>query len=316
MTRPRLAGGFSLPTLTLEYRMSTPSVLFRGGRLREPNPDRRSLHFEDYLTGDPLPPPPADADWLSEVTDWPMYANDSVGDCTLASPGHMIEAFTRYAQGVAVEITEADVLAAYSAVTGYRPGDPSTDTGAVIEDVLKYWRDHGIGGHKILAYGKVDVSNRTHVEQAIYLFGAVNLGVNLPQSAEDQFNAGQPWQYVKGSPIIGGHCVPALRYRHDGSTDVITWAAVVKVMGLFWRHFVEEGWFVLTKDRANQLGNSPSGFNLFQLGEDLAALTGDPNPIPAPTPTPVPPTPAPDPSPCTGAQVVAAMRDLFKKMGF
>lgn len=293
--------------------MSLIPITFRGGRLREPNPDRRSLRFEDYLTGDPLPEPPADADWLSEVADWPMYANDRVGDCTVASVGHMIEGFTRYAQSVAVEITEADVLAAYSAVTGYVPGDPSTDTGAVIEDILKYWRDHGIGGHRILAYGKVDVGNRAHVEQAIYLFGAVNLGVNLPKSAEEQFNAGQPWDYVKGSRILGGHCVPGMRYGRDGSTDIVTWARVVMMTALFWRHYVEEAWFVLTRDRADQLGNSPSGFNLFQLGEDLAALTGDPNPIPAPGPTPPPPSPAPS---CTGQQVVDAIRDLFKKMGF
>lgn len=301
--------------------MSRTPITFRGGRLPEPNPDRVSLRFEDYLTGDPLPTAPASADWASEVPDFPMYGNDEVGDCAIASPGHMIEAFTRYAQGVAVEITLADVMAAYSAISGYVPGDPSTDVGCVIEDVLKYWRDHGIGGHRILAYGKVDTANRTQVEQAIWLFGALNLGVNLPQSAEDQFNAGKPWDYVKGSPVIGGHCIPALRYRADGSTDIVTWAEIVMMTALFWKHFVDEGWFVITKDRADQLGNSPSGFNLFQLGEDLAALTGDPNPIPAPTPTPVPPTPqptppAPTPTPSLLAEIAADLKALLKKMGF
>ena len=294
--------------------MTRPTpIKFRGGRLREPNPDRRSLHFGDYFAGPALPEPPTAADWLSEVTDWPMYGNDEVGDCTIASVGHMIEAFTRYAQGVSVEITEADVMAAYSAISGYVPGDPSTDNGCVIEDVLKYWRTHGIGGHKILAYAKVDVTNKTEVEQAIYLFGALNLGVNLPQSAETQFNNGQDWDYVRGSHDLGGHCVPALGYREDGTVDLITWAKAIGMTEAFWKHFVEEGWIVVTQDRVDAEGNSPSGFSFYQLGQDLAVLTGEPNPIPEPGPTPTPgPTPAP--GDCC-AKLAAGIRALLKQFG-
>jgi hypothetical protein len=234
-----------------------------------------------------------------------MYLNDQIGDCTFASPAHIIEALTTYAQGATVKVTDADVLKGYEAVGGYRPGDPSTDRGCTLEDVLKYWRTVGIGGHKILAYAKVDVSNRVEVEQSIDLFGAINLGINLPKSAEDQFNQGVAWDYVRGSRILGGHCVPAGRYGPDGSTDGVTWARVQTMTAAFWRHFVEEGWIVITSDWLDANGSSPSGYNLYQLGEDLAALTGGPNPFPQPQPQPVP-----VPGPAVDAHALAAYRAM------
>ena len=39
---------------------------------------------------------------------------------------------------------------------GFRPGDPSTDRGAYALDVLNYWRQSGIAGHRIAAYAAVD----------------------------------------------------------------------------------------------------------------------------------------------------------------
>jgi hypothetical protein len=291
------------------------TITFRGGRLPAQHA-RPHLRLGDFLTGETVPAPPPSADWLGRVATWPMYGNDQIGDCTFASAGHIIEALTTYAQATTFEVTDADVLHGYEAVSGYRPGQPSTDTGCVLEDVLAYWRKTGIGGHKILAYAKVDVSNRVEVEQAIALFGAIKLGINLPQSAEDQFNAGQPWDYVRGSRILGGHCVPVGRYQADGTIDGVTWAQVQSMTPAFWQHYVEEGWVVITQDWLDANGHSPTGLDLYGLGEALAALTGGPNPFPqptppAPTPQPVPAPPVPVPPTPTGG-FAAALRIFIK----
>jgi hypothetical protein len=267
-------------------------VAFRGGKLHA-QPARPHLKLAHYLTpGAVLPAAPASADWLSRVTDWPMYLNDRVGDCTCAAVGHMIEAFTAYAQGAPVELTDQDVLWTYEAVTGYDPRDPSTDRGAYVQDVLAYWQATGVAGHRILAYAAVDVANLDEVRLAVDLFGAVDVGLQFPSSAMDQFNAGQPWDVVDGATVSGGHCVPVGAYAADGSLTCVTWGRPQVMTEAFWRAYVDEAWIVITPDWVDARGTDPQGLSLYQLGADFAALTGKPNPIPAPTP---PPSPRPGP---------------------
>lgn len=265
---------------------------------RRPNdPSKPRLHLSRYV-GAPLPAPPATVDWVTAVTDWPMYLNDELGDCTCACVGHMVEVFTRYGAGTTVEVTDDDVLKLYE-LQGYRPDDPSTDQGAVIQDVLGDWRKTGIAGHKVVAFASVDVSNPAEVKQALNLFGSVDIGFNVPASAMDQFNAGKPWDVVThDGGIEGGHCVPVQLVQDSSPAyKVVTWGAVQEMTQAFWDKYVEEAWVVITEDFLNGQGVDPQGFDLYQLGEDLAALTGEPNPIPAPpNPTP-PPTPGPTPDP-------------------
>ena len=90
-------------------------------------------------------------------------------------------------------IPDSAILAAYSAVSGYVPGDPSTDVGAACLDVLNYWRSTGIGGDQIAAYASVKPLDFAHVKLATYWFGSVYIGFQVPQNAMDQFQAGQHW---------------------------------------------------------------------------------------------------------------------------
>lgn len=277
-----------------------PNVVFRPGRPHA-QPARPQLRLRDYLTG-ALPTPPPTVDWLSGVQSWPMYLNDQIGDCTCAAMGHLIQEFTTAAQGATVTVADQDVLAAYEAAGGYNPADPSTDQGAYIQDALGYWLKNGIAGHTILAYASVDVGNLTEVRQAIDLFGAVNVGLAFPGSAMDQFNAGRPWDVVVGAQVEGGHCVPVGAYGTDGFTCV-TWGTPQAMSTRFWQTYVDEAWVVITADWVNAQGLDPQGLNLYQLGQDYAALTGRDNPIPAPQPAPAPepaPTPAPAPAPEPG----------------
>src|SRR5437763_250830 len=109
--------------------------------------DVRTLSLGRYVDGTRLPRPPDAFDEATGVPDWPMYANDRLGDCTIAAAGHMIEAWTAAGRGRLVEVSERAVLDAFDHV---KLADPATgEEGAIELDVLRYWRSHGIGGHRI-----------------------------------------------------------------------------------------------------------------------------------------------------------------------
>ena len=59
--------------------------------------DSRTLQLAKY-TAKMAPAPPVHEDWEKKISKWPMMKNDSVGDCTCACAGHMIEQWTTYSQ--------------------------------------------------------------------------------------------------------------------------------------------------------------------------------------------------------------------------
>lgn len=289
------------------------TIQFRGGR-RPAEPARPHLKFGAYLSPE-LPAPPASADWLTPVpaADWGMLANDRYGDCTCAAVGHKRIGDVYVNQGAVLTVTDADALGLYSAVTGFTPADPSTDQGAVCQDVLDVWRQRGFLGEKIVAFAKVDLSNVTEVKQAIALFGQIYCGFNFPGSAMDQFNAGQPWDVVRGAQIEGGHCVTIGAFDAAG-LECVTWGKVQRLTWAFFKKYFDEAWVIVTPDMINpKTGKDIAGYDLYTLGQDFSTLTGDPNPVPAPqpqpTPTPAPP-PLPVPTPSVDPNVVAAFRSL------
>lgn len=275
-----------------------------GRRPPHPETTHPRLHLGHFLQAEALPQVPDGIDWLSRVADWPMYLNDQLGCCTVSAAGHMEEAWSAFGQGHTVEIGDQDVLAAYEAVGGYRPGDPSTDQGAVMQDVLNYWRTTGIGSHKILAFAQVDVANLAEVYAALYLFGAVYVGVNLPQSAMDQFDAGRPWTVVgDDGGILGGHAIH-LGLRNGAALEVVTWGRVQGLDEGWWRRYAEEAWVVADQDWITASGGSPEGLDVAALNAAFTEIThGEPGPFvappapnPTPSPTPPPPSPTPDPA--------------------
>lgn len=241
--------------------------------------ERPRLHLEDYLDTTTLPNLSGiTVDWASKVPSWPMFLNDQIGDCTCAAAGHIIEAQTAYAS-TEFSISDDDVLTAYSAITGYVPGDPSTDTGAAVQDVLQYWHDAGIGGHSIGAFAAItNFTNVWLLRQALDIFGTVYLGINCPESALEQFRAGEVWSYVPSSPIAGGHAICLQRQYPVGHTygvmDVITWGQIHPMTFNFVRNYVEEAWVVISPDWIKANGTAPNNLNLAAIEADFKAITG------------------------------------------
>ena len=222
-----------------------------------------------------------------------MYDNDKYGDCVWAAIGHEIEQKTRYGSGKTVEVPVADLIAGYSAVTGFNADDPSTDNGTYVQDGLAFWRKSGIGGkHQTIMYAEVVSSNLTEVRQAVYLMGDVHVGFNFPTFAMEQFDSGKPWDLSSvNTSIEGGHAVTAVGYDAN-YLYVVTWGQIQKMTWAFWNKYVDEAWAIITQEWVDQNSNNAAGINLYALGQDFATLTGSANPIPAPGPTPTP-TPIP-----------------------
>jgi hypothetical protein len=211
----------------------------------------------------------------------------------------MEEVFSSLVDGTPHEVSDSDVLHMYEGL-GYVPGDPNTDQGGTIPEALTLWRSQGVGGRKILGWAEVNLGDRAELLSACWLFGGLYCGFNVPQSAIDQFRAGEPWNVVSDDGgIVGGHCVPWVGYNATGPV-VVTWGKVQPTTWAFFKKYFDEVAAVIGADY-DKLGNRTiEGFSEQQLEKDLDAIGGNvpvgPSPSPPPPPSPSP-TPPPTPTP-------------------
>jgi hypothetical protein len=242
------------------------------GKLRRRD-DSRTLQLAKYLDSS-LPRPPRAVDNSHGITSWGMMANDTLGDCTCAAVGHLVQDWTANASSE-VTIPDPDIVSLYEAVSGYKPGDPSTDNGAECLTVLNYWRNKGVPGEgdKIAAYVALTPGDYTHVEDALYLFGGVYIGLQLPLSAQNQAVWAQSSGPDAAAGSWGGHCVAVVGYDGGGLTCV-TWGALQRMTWGFWHTYCDEAYGVLSADWIEKSGDAPVGFDLAQLQADLTAVTG------------------------------------------
>jgi hypothetical protein len=249
-----------------------------------PKIDHRTLKLSKYTTK--LPPPPDDSGYVNKVTDWGMMLNDSCGCCTVAAAGHDILQWTTYA-GKAFKPSDSQILHAYQAVSGYNPNDPSTDNGAVVLDVMKYWRKNGIGGHKIGAFVAVNPKDPVEIKQAVSLFGNCYIGVGLPIAAQDPIDGenGYPcWSVPRTGPAgdgapysWGGHAVTIVGYGADTHShkgvELITWGQVYDATWGWLNLYCDEAYAMVSSDWLKEDGTAPNGFNIQQLADDLQVIT-------------------------------------------
>jgi hypothetical protein len=211
-----------------------------------------------------------------------MNGNDQYGCCAPAGAGHQTMLNTAIGGHPAIVTTE-NTLADYGAITGFSPDDPASDQGTDPHELFKYWQTTGMvdsagNRHKILAYLFSDPTNYDQFLEAIYLFGSVGLAIAVPQSAMDQFNAGQPWHVVpgwhwQGRQIIGYHYVPAVADR--ATPVVITWGKTQGLTVDFFRKYVQMVAVPLSTEILTS-GISLEGFNISQLQSDLNDLQQQP----------------------------------------
>jgi hypothetical protein len=240
--------------------------------------DPRTLLLATYMTAG-LPAPPASFDLTAKVgAAWGMMDNDQLGDCTCAAAGHLIMEWTANSGKKMITPTDQQIVAAYSAITGYNPVTGANDNGANETDVLNYWRQSGIAGHKIGAYVATEPANHTHIMDAVYIFEGCYIGLQLPISAQAQTQNHQPWSVPPGGATgngkpgsWGGHAVPVVAY--DARTvTVVTWGALQTMTWSFWETYCDEAYAIISADYINNKKQAPQGFSMKQLQIDLADL--------------------------------------------
>ena len=236
--------------------------------------DPRTLLFASYTTP-ALPAPPASLDLTTSVkAPWGMMDNAQVGDCTCAAAGHLLMEWSANAQTKMFTPSDAQIIAAYSAITGYNPKTGANDNGAVELDVLNYWRKTGIARHKIGAFVALEPSNHTHVMDAVYIFEGCYIGLQLPISAQGQQIWAVPPQGTSGPGAPGswgGHAVPVVGYDARGLT-VVTWGQLLRMTWPFWEAYCDEAYAIISNDYLDKSKKTPSGFDLAALQADLKSL--------------------------------------------
>jgi hypothetical protein len=192
-----------------------------------------------------------------------MMLNDTFGDCTVAGVGHAIEAWNAEAGTHDAIPSDPQIKQTYFDLTG------GTDSGCVEANVLQTWHRDGLFGQTIAGYAPVDTGNVERFQQAVAFYGGAYLGVACPQSAQEQFAAGQTWTVVPGSPIEGGHCILAVGYDH-AAVQCVTWGGVANVSYPWLAKYMTETWAILSHEFV-EAGKGPR-LDLAALQADLAAL--------------------------------------------
>lgn len=221
-------------------------------------------------------PPKEESNWWAGVPAWLMGENDALGTCVVANAANALLAESTYT-GAPKAMSNDEVVATYSMVGGYKPGEPATDNGLVIETFLTYWVNNGItvSGtlNKLSAFASVDVKDLDEVKSAIDTLGGLTLGVNLPISAQAQTYLWMPTNDGDNSVpnSWGAHCVRVIGYDPYG-VYAITWGTRVKILWEFWRQYVSEAHATLDPAFMTATGRSPADIPWAQLQAAILAL--------------------------------------------
>jgi len=238
--------------------------------------DSVTFKLKNYLASPRLSTTPPESvlrpDFYPEA--WEMLGNDNYGDCVWAGAGHETMLWNNEAKKT-VSFTDANVLNAYSAVTGFNPNDPNSDQGTDMQQAASYRFKTGLidkdgNRHKVAAYLALDVADVEQLKRAVYLFSAVGIGIEFPDSAMDQFNAGKPWTVKSGSNVEGGHYVPVVGYDKN-YVYVVTWGKVQKMTWGFFKKYNDESIVYLSDDMLTE-GQSIIGLDVATLQADLKAI--------------------------------------------
>jgi hypothetical protein len=215
------------------------------------------------------PPPPGPLGRAQFISAGLMWLNDRLGDCTAAAKANIVTLWAA-ANGVTLHIADGDVLAFYEGSCGYNPADPSTDQGGNMDAVGDYFIATGLAGHKARAKVIVDPRDHDHVKHAINRYGACDMGVSLPLTAQTQavwdLDVSQGAKAEVGS--WGGHDLVAIDYSATGPI-YRTWAEDIQATWLWHDAYQDEGIAYLGDDWAPPGGTAPCGISSDELAAEL-----------------------------------------------
>jgi len=215
---------------------------------------------------------------------WQMLGNgpdDSVfpgfggcGDCAWAGPGHEIMESAKTSGRPVPPISGKTIVAQYSAYSGYDPETGANDTGSNLQDVLAHRQQDGIyddtgAVHKIGQVVALTPGNLQEIWECAWLFERVGLGVMVQEAQQEQFARGEAWDYVPGSPVVGGHYVPQM-----GRWAIVSWARRVGITQRYLVNLNDEAYSYIDPDLYSKVtGETAEGFKDQDL-EKFIVLAG------------------------------------------
>ena len=240
--------------------------------------DSRTFHLSDYLSQEDTVKIPKKHNWGKKIRsdEWSPFGNLKINNCTCAAAGHLIMSWTANIGRLRKPTTKA-IVEAYTDITGF---NPKTDgIGKPVEAIkaLKYWRKHGIDDRKIISFAKLDFKNRDQLKQAIYFYGGCYVGLNLPKSAEKQYNESKKWTVsrtgTKGAGEPGswiGHALLITGYTKKDLT-AISWGKEIILSLDFWETYVDESYAIFSADFIRDK-QTPTKISVEVLKKDIEKL--------------------------------------------
>jgi hypothetical protein len=240
-------------------------------------PGAVSFKFSRYFDLAALPTPPRRFGHYQKVQQWGELGNDIAGDCVWAGAGHETMLWNA-ANKRPINITAANSLSDYSALTGYSPSKPFSDRGTDMSDAADYRRKTGIVDaagirHTVDAYVSIHAGDIDTLMLATYLFGAVGFGMIFPLTTKTQFTHQQPWDLIPGAVTEGGHYISVVGRNSAGNILLVTWGRLHAMTPQFARAYNDENIAYLSLewlDSSSML--TPDNFDRAALVKDLAAL--------------------------------------------
>lgn len=252
------------------------------------------IRFKSVLNTANLPSLPASYNVQNAlgVTDTNMDGNDQYGDCAEAMSAHMERCFQRYQTGSVPVFSTQSIVAQYLTETG------GQDTGLDMLSHCTYWRDKGllldgVNRDQIDEFVTLDLSNDTELLYSIYLLSGAACGLAVPQSAMNQFDAGQPWDVATpDGGVIGYHAVAMLAFDSQ-HYYCMTWGDLQPMTPAFYHKYFNTAIGVVDSlDKWVNPATDP--INVPVLRSYASGIEAGPQP---PVPIPVPPTPPSPPKP-------------------
>lgn len=237
---------------------------------------RRTLKLSAYVDLGKIDYPPDDVDWSGWTRQYPMWRNDTIGDCTIAACANKVADWCAAAKAP-FTITEKQVVEAYSAICGYVPETGENDFGCYSLDVLNYFRNTGIGGYKLYAYARVNHDNILEMKLANGWFGGLYYGLSMPTAWQKADTWMVPDQGMVGDGAKaswGGHAVSGNRAT-AGWLFVTTWGQKQRVQwqAAMGASYADEVYALLSPVWADPTHKSPNGFAFQDLVSDLGKIT-------------------------------------------
>jgi hypothetical protein len=257
--------------MAIDDREYTPYAMGK----TEARPDAVTFSFLSYFSKSDLPTPPKVFGVWQHFWNIKMFKNDKIGDCVWAGAANETSSWYR---DVAkwVEFMDDGVVGDYSAVTGYVPGNKDTDKGTDMGKAAEYRRQTGIldrygRRHHVDAYVRLRTGNFDELVVAMYLFGAVGIGLLCPDYFQKDFDRGEPWDVKPSKKMLGGHYIPGCGIDQNGDIVVITWGKYHRMTRAFFEKYNDESVCFFTFERTMNR-TSPEGFHASKLLSDLREL--------------------------------------------